>query len=325
MKNRTVIILSAVFFLNLIGKGETVQNKSVLQIYLPPNVTVENNTPNLGEIAVIKGQQSLLKKANDVALGRISLPDRKIIIDRPTILARLAGSGIDSSRVTFIGAEKVTIGQIHQIISSEDFIETAINFLKANPPDASACRFDLVRKPEDLVLPGKTEDLQLSISPAASEIKNQARVRIAVFAGEKELETREVTFRLKYTCRQIVAKIDIPQGAALGPDNTKIEQVISDNAEPHNQRLPYGHVAKRRIPANTVITANMAGPALPELLLERNQSVLIKINTAGLSVTATGKALQQGRAGEYIKVQNLDSQRIIMAKINEDGSVEPVF
>jgi flagella basal body P-ring formation protein FlgA len=42
-------------------------------------------------------------------------------------------------------------------------------------------------------------------------------------------------------------------------------------------------------------------------------------------VSASGKALQRGCAGEKIKVQNIDSNRIIVAKINEDGSVEPVF
>jgi flagella basal body P-ring formation protein FlgA len=35
--------------------------------------------------------------------------------------------------------------------------------------------------------------------------------------------------------------------------------------------------------------------------------------------------MQEGRAGEYIKVRNLDSQRMILAKVNEDGTVEPIF
>jgi flagella basal body P-ring formation protein FlgA len=36
-----------------------------------------------------------------------------------------------------------------------------------------------------------------------------------------------------------------------------------------------------------------------------------------------GIAMQDGRAGDYIKVRNTDSQRIILAKIKEDGTVEP--
>jgi flagella basal body P-ring formation protein FlgA len=42
-------------------------------------------------------------------------------------------------------------------------------------------------------------------------------------------------------------------------------------------------------------------------------------------ITAVGKTMQDGRAGDYIKVRNADSQRIILARISEDGSVEPVL
>jgi flagella basal body P-ring formation protein FlgA len=69
----------------------------------------------------------------------------------------------------------------------------------------------------------------------------------------------------------------------------------------------------------------MVGPVKPQVLLKRNQTILIKVDRLGLLVTAIGRTMQDGGVGEYIKVQNLNSQRIITAKVNEDGSVEPVF
>jgi len=53
--------------------------------------------------------------------------------------------------------------------------------------------------------------------------------------------------------------------------------------------------------------------------------VVIRVEMPGLLVTAMGKTMQEGRAGEYIKIRNLDSQRIILCKVNEDATVEPVF
>jgi flagella basal body P-ring formation protein FlgA len=35
--------------------------------------------------------------------------------------------------------------------------------------------------------------------------------------------------------------------------------------------------------------------------------------------------MQDGRAGDYIKIRNVDSQRIIIASVNENGTVEPVY
>jgi hypothetical protein len=60
-------------------------------------------------------------------------------------------------------------------------------------------------------------------------------------------------------------------------------------------------------------------------IIERNQNVCIRIDKGGLVVTASGKAMQPGKSGEKIKVRNIDSQRVILAKVNEDGTVEPVF
>ena len=42
-------------------------------------------------------------------------------------------------------------------------------------------------------------------------------------------------------------------------------------------------------------------------------------------VTAVGMALQEGRTGECVKVRNTDSSRVIVCKVNADGTVEPVL
>jgi flagella basal body P-ring formation protein FlgA len=67
------------------------------------------------------------------------------------------------------------------------------------------------------------------------------------------------------------------------------------------------------------------GHLKPDVIVKRNQNVVIRMERPGLSVTAVGKAMQKGSVGEYIKVRNVDSQRLILARVNEDGTVEPVF
>jgi flagella basal body P-ring formation protein FlgA len=69
----------------------------------------------------------------------------------------------------------------------------------------------------------------------------------------------------------------------------------------------------------------MVAPAGRPVVVGRNQSVIIRLEKPGLLVTAVGKTLENGRAGEHIKVRNVDSQRIILARVNEDGTVEPVL
>ncbi|OHB49454.1 MAG: flagella basal body P-ring formation protein FlgA [Planctomycetes bacterium GWF2_41_51] len=318
MRNIIVIIVLAIISINC--KAE-----SALQIYLPREVTINSASPNLGQVAIIRGKESLATIAEQVTLGQFSSPGQKITLNRSIVLSRLACSGIPASEVTLTGAEEVTVSQQHQIINGEKFLEAAISYLTENPPHESVCKYNAVRAPADLILQEANGDIRLEAKLAESNIKNQANVIVTVFSGEQEAGSREAAFILKYNCRKAVTTVDIPAGAIISSENVRVENTVSNNPEPANWAVPYGLAVKRPVPANTEISMGMAEPVKPEIILKRNQNVLIKVDRLGLLVTAMGKTLQEGRAGEYIKVQNLSSQRVILAIVNEDGSVEPVF
>lgn len=333
MNNKTVNIFVVIFLLGLAYtsrasvscKIKTAKTESAIEIYLPREITIDHNAPSLGQVSIIRGDKSLVAKASRIAMGRISQPGQEIIIDRPTVLSRLACDGIPGAKVTLTGAEKITIKQQQKIIMGTEFVELASSFLKKNPPHSSVCRPDPIRIPDDLIVPEDSGDIKLVPCLVSSGARNKAKVKVAVFVGGKEIGTREVAFRLKYNSRQAVTVIDLTDGDVLSPENIRIENILSDYPEDVNWAVPYGLVARRRLPANTVLQPNMVGQVKHEPIVKRNQNVIIRIDRLGLEVTAIGKTMQQGIAGEYIKVRNVDSQRIILAKVNEDGTVEPVF
>jgi flagellar basal body P-ring formation protein FlgA len=59
--------------------------------------------------------------------------------------------------------------------------------------------------------------------------------------------------------------------------------------------------------------------------VHRNENVVMRIKGDGFLLTAMGLALEDGRPGAMIKVRNVDSGRVVMAKVAADGAVEPVF
>ncbi len=326
MLNRTICIIMTVFLLTPADSPAGIeQEDSALRIHLPREITIDTNIPNLARVAIIRGNESLVHKAGKVTLGRISVPGQKIIVDRSIVLSRLAYSGIPASRVIFTGAEKMTVGRRHQIVKGSKFVAAALAFLKKNLPDDSICQFDAVGITKDLVLPGESKDIKLSARLVKSSVRNLGKVRITALYDGKETGLRDLTFRFKYNGRRSVAQVDIPPGTFISPENVKLEKVISNYPQSADWVSPYGLVARRLIPAKTVIRPGMTGPVRPKVVVKRHQNVLIKINMFGLLVTANGRTMQDGRLGEYIRVQNVDSQRVIMAKVNEDGSVEPVF
>ena len=172
-------------------------------------------------------------------------------------------------------------------------------------------------------IPGK--NIEFSSELVQKGTRNQVTVKIAVSSGNKQIATRDITFALKYNIRSAVAVVDIPAGTLIGIENVKIEKSTSNFPEPGDWKPPYGLVAKRMLPAKTVIQPHMLGAAQLPVIVKRNQNVIIRIEKPGFIITAHGKAMENGKVGEYIKIRNIDSQRIIVAKVNDDSTVEPVF
>jgi flagella basal body P-ring formation protein FlgA len=328
-KSTSILIACAVLTLSLFCQASTdVTNNDShkdagLKIYLPREVTIKNRNLTLGRVSIIQGSESLAAKANEIPLGKISVPGQKIILDRPMILGRLACNGIPTSKVILTGSDKITVKQQNQTISSSDFVSLAESFLEKNPLDNTVCKLNPIRKPKDFVVSEGSKDIKLFPRLVQTGIKNQARVEVAILSENEKIGVRQVTFTLIHECHQAVTKVDIPAGGVISPQNIKIEKIQSNDSEPVDWKPPYGLIAKRPLPADTVLVSNMLESLKPPVILKRNQNVVIRIERPGFLITAMGIAMQDGRAGDYIKVRNVDSQRIILARIKEDGTVEP--
>jgi flagella basal body P-ring formation protein FlgA len=71
-------------------------------------------------------------------------------------------------------------------------------------------------------------------------------------------------------------------------------------------------------PGRTVTTADMESPPL----VERNQEVTVFVRRAGLLVSLQGRALDEGRLGEHVKVLNRVAGRTVGGVVVGAGLVE---
>ncbi len=296
-----------------------------LTIHLPRQATVEGTKLTLGQVAVVAGGEPFASKAREIGLGRISFPGQKVTIDRSLILSRLACSTVSECKTTLTGADKVSIRQRTKVIESESFIEAALSFVSENIKDNSIARWEPAREPAELVLPNQTQNIELVARLVARGTTGQTITEVSVIADGELAGTRQVVLRPTYNIRRIVTVTEVPAGTVITPENTRIENTISDEPEPADWATPYGLVAVRNLAAGTVVNPRMITSPQPEIVIERNQAVVIRIDRPSLAITAMGKAMEKGRIGECIKVQNTDSQRVILARVNEDGSVEPIL
>lgn len=113
----------------------------------------------------------------------------------------------------------------------------------------------------------------------------------------------------------------IARGSILTERDIQVEvsqRAPSDKPLIANLTEVVGLAAKRALPSGTELTHAMLEQPL---IIKRGQHTLITAGRTGLDVQMTGKALQDGAMGEFIRVQNLSSKRTIQGQVQQDGSV----
>jgi flagella basal body P-ring formation protein FlgA len=296
-----------------------------LQIHLPREITVRDSFLYLGQVTVVRGSGTTVDQARELGMGRFSAPGQRVVLDRATILSRLASLGIPTEKVRLTGADAVTVCRLQEIVDSDDFINTGEEFIRQHTGGLAVSEIIALSRPKSLVLAGQPKDVQLKPQFVRSPTSGLVTVQMQVLVDGKNVDTRSVPYRLRYKCRQAVAVTDIAQGIPLTTDNIRIETRVSDRPEPAGWKPPYGLLATRGLKANSLIRDDMLATAQSGVVVRRNETVMIRLERPGFTVTAVGTALQKAQAGETIKVRNDDSRRVIDCKVNADGTVEPIL
>lgn len=296
-----------------------------IKLYLLREVNITGESMQLGDIAILRGSPEDIAKASEVTLGKFSVPGQKITINRRTILIRLAANKIASTNVSFSGAKEVKVGRKELIISANDIAAKASEFLKKNKTNSMVASYELTRNCRKIVLPAQKGKITLAAHLSKKVSASQVIIDVDVMLDGKKVGTNQVSYRPVYNRRLVVATADMPAGTVLSDKNIKIETTTSKYPEPKGFKLPVGLVAKRDIKSGQQIRNSLVMQPKPEILIKRNALVVIKIETAALTLTADGKSLGEGGFGEMIKVKNIDSKRIIICKVNYDGTVSPAI
>lgn len=294
-----------------------------LRIYLPRTVKADRSTLTLGIIGIIHSENPKLRqRVCSIAMGRAPFPGETLQVDRRTILSRLAASGIPQHRVNITGAKKVLITRNENVFTSEEIARTAWEYISIHRPGPAGCGWQLVRKVKDMIVPGKSKST-LNVKRDLTAAKGHIKLIVSAVAGKRTLAKREILFRLTYIHQQAVTTRSIPSGTLITPQNTTIRRVRLGGQPDPNWTAPFGMIAAMKLKRGVVLRKTLLRRRPLPLVVKRNQAVTMTIRGMCFIITAKGQALQDGRPGDFIKVRNLDSKRIVLVKVLHDGTVEP--
>ncbi len=162
----------------------------------------------------------------------------------------------------------------------------------------------------------------IPVAPAAFRKRMTLKFRIQGTGWERTLFARGEIF---IKSQVLVVKRAVRKGEPLGPENTAL--VEEDITRLHRSFLLHadrlrGMVAKRTLqPGRIISPEDLTAP----LLIHRGQVVMIRVQTPNIFITAPGRAKQNGKFGEIIRVENLQSKKIIYARVSTSRTVNVEF
>ena len=133
--------------------------------------------------------------------------------------------------------------------------------------------------------------------------------------------TLNVPVEVHHNADVLVLKRAVTRGENLAAGDVSVEsRVLPGLSSPYVSRVAdlNGRLTRRPISEGAALPADALDAAL---LIHRGQSVTLIVNAAGLEVRAPGLALANAAAQQRVRVQNLNSLKIVEGVADTDGTV----
>ena len=115
---------------------------------------------------------------------------------------------------------------------------------------------------------------------------------------------------------RLVSAGDTIQATDIDWVSTRIDQIYPSTLTDAQQMI--GRVAKRPLPAGQLVRAN---DIINQPAVHKNSLITITVQTAQMSLTVRGKAMEDGAIGQSIRVMNVNSRKQLVGVVKDAATV----
>jgi flagella basal body P-ring formation protein FlgA len=327
--------------------GNAVLGGECLVVTLNTEATAKARFVLLNDLATFSGAAPALTgrlAALDVADA--PPPGDSIIISKEQVAFRLQLAGVDRRAFRLEGAAQavvhsrppltpsvgegpaLTLGISGGGLTEQNFETTARQYLSRHLPwPADDVRIQLAQ-PIPLPALKPTPADQVHLEPelrSSGSLLGRVFVDVAVLVNGRQSALVPVALDVKLNQQLAVASRRIENGEVLGKENLYADRRVVPSPSQYLTcaECMSGKRAKRAIPAGQLLARNDVEPLTDNnVLVKQHDLVKLMARVGPLRVVALGEALQDGGAGQSIRVRNVDSKSIVLGRVVEHSLVE---
>jgi len=317
---------AALLVLVLLAAATAAGGAGLVSLRVYDQVEVEADQIQLGKIARIDGDDAtLVRELEALVIGRSPLPGKSRSLDAAAILLRLKQSGIDLARIELQippevqvsrGAVEVSRERIEQIVKA--FIQQ--QFAGKN----QAMTIKEIRGAEPVLLPKGSLSHQVA-APRNTALAGSLPLTVTLKVNDEVEKRMMVTAVVEVLVNALVTTRPLGRFKPIEESDVEVRQVDLSGLPSDYIVEPeavLGKRTRRLIDANTVLRPDLVES---QPIVKRGDRVRIIFESAGMRITAVGEVKQKGCLGERIPVTNLDSNKVIQARVVDPQTVKIDF
>jgi len=296
-----------------------------ITIVMTPEVSIDGAFMTLGQLADISGDDDIvIKKMQQFQVGNAPLPGKSVVLTKELLIMRLGNIGANLNDIVWQMPETVTVTTRSQSIRGQILLDKAITAIEERA-GRSVSSGELSIAPigsvQDAIIP--TGDIVLTSDfPYGIRYNSPTAITIAVHVNGQIVSKINLRFEVKLYQQVVVTMSQISPGELFTTDNLRYMRMdigrlglgfFTDKSK--LQEL----IARRLLAPGIVVTEAMVKKPV---LIHRGSMVTILARIGSMEVIATGQAMQDGSEGQLIRVQNINSNKIILGKVVDGSTVQ---
>jgi flagella basal body P-ring formation protein FlgA len=313
-------LLSTVCLVAIVASLRPVSGAEPIVINLKEQVSVQSNGIVLNDIADLQGTDSdQLAQFAQIPLGAAPRLGLVAILSRNQITSYIQKAFGPIPEVNFSGAEVVQIRLRTRPIESEEIAGILKAYiLQTTPWKESDIEIQSIEYPQGIEMPPGAARLQVS-----SRLPVTGRGRIIfpleIIQDGKVLRCFYTTARIRVNSGMATAAKPIRSGKVIGSDDVVLSAAMIGDFQTTYLRTPdeiLGKISQRNFSPGDPLTREAF---VDPIMIKRGETVHLRLERSGLVLTALGRAEQDGRLGQTIRVRNMEFSNLLNAQITGPG------
>ena len=295
-------------------------------IRIHDRVEIDSDEILLGQIAIIEGSDPRwIQQLKDIVIGRAPLAGQTRQYDQNQLEMRLKRHHVDLSDIILKVPQIVEVTRSSVQIEEQQLKQIVSDFILRNiSRDNKTVRIKEIRVPKNVILPKGRVAYQVA-APRSPELMGKCSIAVDFSVDGHSQKKVWTTATIEILGPVVVTRKPLGRHKPITEDDIELQTMdISDlpNGIFTDPETVLGKRTRRAIGAQTPLRVDLI--ELPPLV-KRGDLVVIVAESNGLKITTLGQVKKRGRLGERIPVINMDSKKILYARVIDSNTVKVDF